>query len=149
MKVRKKLSHPTFSTCWGRCAIPQTRRFRCLALDGAETRELIAAALAKLGTTRSLVVHRARWAWRTVQFSGHRCVGSEWGPRDTQNADARRFWTRAFFGFRIKGGRSRRKCRRDQANPGRKNRSPTRYCCYQRRRRPLGLWAFGEPPPRD
>lgn len=57
MKVRRKLPHPTVFNLLGPLCNPANAPYQVLGAGRGETRELIAAAMAKLGTTRSLVVH--------------------------------------------------------------------------------------------
>ncbi len=57
MKVRKKLSFPTIFNLVGPLCNPANAPFQVLGAGRGETRELLAEALAKLGTTRSIVVH--------------------------------------------------------------------------------------------
>ncbi len=57
MKVRRKLQHPTVFNLLGPLCNPANAPYQVLGAGRGETRQLIAAALAKLGTTRSLVVH--------------------------------------------------------------------------------------------
>ena len=57
MKVRKKLPHPTLFNLLGPLCNPANSPFQVLGVGRGETRNLIASALAMLGTTRSLVVH--------------------------------------------------------------------------------------------
>jgi anthranilate phosphoribosyltransferase len=57
MKVRKKLSFPTIFNLVGPLCNPANAPFQVLGAGRGETRELLAESLAKLGTTRSIVVH--------------------------------------------------------------------------------------------
>ena len=57
MKVRKKLTHPTIFNLIGPLCNPANAPFQLLGAGRGDTRELLAEALAKLGTTRSIVVH--------------------------------------------------------------------------------------------
>lgn len=56
-KVRKKLTHPTIFNLIGPLCNPADAPFQVLGAGRGETRELLASALAKLGTTRAIVVH--------------------------------------------------------------------------------------------
>ncbi len=57
MKVRKKLKHPTIFNLLGPLCNPARAPFQLLGAGRGETRVLLAEALARLGTERSLVVH--------------------------------------------------------------------------------------------
>ena len=57
MSVRKKLKHPTIFNLLGPLCNPANAPFQVLGAGRGETRQLIAEALALLGTQRSLVVH--------------------------------------------------------------------------------------------
>ena len=57
MKVRKSLDHPTIFNLIGPLCNPASAPYQILGAGRPETRELIARALAKLGTERALVVH--------------------------------------------------------------------------------------------
>ena len=57
MNVRKKLKHPTIFNLVGPLCNPANAPYQVLGAGRGETRELLADALARLGTTRSLVVH--------------------------------------------------------------------------------------------
>ncbi len=56
-KVRKKLNFPTIFNLVGPLCNPANAPYQVLGVGRGETRELIANALARLGTTRSIVVH--------------------------------------------------------------------------------------------
>ena len=56
-KVRKKLDHPTLFNLIGPLCNPANAPFQLLGAGRGETRELLAEALAKLGTTRAIVAH--------------------------------------------------------------------------------------------
>ena len=57
MNVRKKLSHPTIFNLIGPLCNPANAPFQVLGAGRGETRQLLAEALAMLGTQRSIVVH--------------------------------------------------------------------------------------------
>lgn len=57
MNVRKKLSHPTIFNLIGPLCNPANAPFQVLGAGRGETRQLLAEALAMLGTKRSIVVH--------------------------------------------------------------------------------------------
>jgi anthranilate phosphoribosyltransferase len=57
MSVRRKLKHPTIFNLVGPLCNPAQAPYQILGAGRAETRVLLAEALARLGTTRSLVVH--------------------------------------------------------------------------------------------
>ncbi|MEM7455330.1 MAG: anthranilate phosphoribosyltransferase [Planctomycetota bacterium] len=57
MNVRRSLPHPTVFNLLGPLCNPAEAPFQVLGAGRGETRELIAAALALLGTERSLVLH--------------------------------------------------------------------------------------------
>ena len=57
MTVRKKLSHPTIFNLLGPLCNPANAPYQLLGAGRGETRQILAEALALLGTKRSLVVH--------------------------------------------------------------------------------------------
>lgn len=57
MVVRKSLDHPTVFNLLGPLCNPASAPFQLLGAGRGETRSLVAEALAKLGTQRSIVVH--------------------------------------------------------------------------------------------
>lgn len=91
--VRKRLGVPTLFNCLGPLANPAGAKRQLLGVGRLELLDLMAGALARLGTTRALVVY-SRDGLDEVSLAAPTLV------RDVRGADIRSFeWTAADFGL--------------------------------------------------